>query len=204
CSPYSPFYDEQLAENHDYSPAKFKEALELSGILTSPLYEGHNGIFLVCLDDPARVKMANEICKTLNEAGLRLTVNALERKKFDEALKNRAYDVYLGEIRLTADFNLTELLKQYKNATFSAITTTALTALCSGALANSGSYTELYRRLLEAAPICPLVFKSHAVYVTRGKITNNTPGVDLVFHDKTQERSLADAYQTYREEEPTE
>lgn len=202
CSPYSPFYDEQLAESHDYSPTKFQEALTNSGILTSSQYEGHSGTFLVCLDDPARVKMANLICDTLNEAGLRLTVNALERKQYEAALENHSYDVYLGEIRLTADFNLASFLKQGKSSQFSSSSTASLIALCTGALANSGTYSELYRKLLDAAPICPLVFKSHAVYVTRGKITNNTPGVDLIFHDRAQERSLADAYQTYREEEP--
>lgn len=203
CSPCSPLYDEQLAEKYDYSPVKFQEALESAELLTSSTYEGHSGIFLVCLEDPARVKLANSICKTLNEAGLRLTVNALERKQYETALKNKKYDVYLGEIRLTTDFDLSALLETTQNMQFSTVSTNSLLALCEGALANSGTYAELYRRLLESAPICPVVFKSYAVYVTRGLISNNTPGVDLVFHDSTQERTLADAYQAYREESPT-
>ena len=203
CSPYSPLYDEQLAEKYDFAPAKFQTALNASGILTSPQYEGYSGVLLVCLDDPARVKLANTICKTFNDAGLAMTVNALEKKQYETALENKAYDLYIGEIRLTADFNLTSLLKNTQSTQFSTVSTAGLIALCEGALANSGSYSELYRKLLEAAPICPMVFKSYAVYVTRGEISNNTPGVDLVFHDHTTERTLADAYQTYREEVPT-
>ncbi len=203
CSPYSPLYDEQLAEKYDYSPTKFKEALESSELLTSTQYEGYSGVLLVCLEDPARVKLANLICKALNDAGLTMTVSALERKQYETALENDSYDLYLGEIRLTADFDLSALLKSTHNTQFSTVNTNGLLALCESSLANSGSYAELYRRLLESAPICPVVFKSYAVYVTRGQISNNAPGLELVFHDRSQERVLSDAYQTNREEEPT-
>ena len=132
-----------------------------------------------------------------------MTVKALERKQYETALDNKSYDLYLGEIRLTADFNLSTLLKSFRNTQFSTVSTNGLLALCESSLANSGSYTELCRRLLESAPICPVVFKSYAVYVTRGEISNNAPGLELVFHDRSQERALSDAYQTNREEEST-
>ena len=200
CSPSSPFHDDQLAEDYDYAPAKFTEALKNSGILTNPEYEGHEGKFLVCLDDPARVKLADRICKVFTDAGLRLTVTALEKKQYEQALQNQDFDVYLGEVRLTANFNMSEFFMKYGNLQYGSISNTGLVTLCSGALANSGSYSELHRQILEWAPICPVVFKSYAIYVTRGKITNNEPGVDYVFHDGLQARSLADAYTTHREE----
>ncbi len=200
CSPSSPFHDDQLAEDYDYAPGKFKEALQATGILTDPEYEGHVGKFLVCLDDPARVKMAERICKVFTDAGLRLTVTALERKQYEQALRNQEFDIYLGEVRLTANFNLSEFFMKYGNLQYGSISNTGLVTLCSEALANSGSYSELHRQILDWAPICPVVFKSYAIYVTRGKITNNEPGVDYVFHDGLQKRSLADAYATQREE----
>lgn len=201
CSPSSPFHDDQLAEDYDYAPGKFQEALESSGILTDPDYEGHEGKFLVCLDDPARVKLADRICKVLTDAGLRLTVVALEKKQYEQALQNQDFDIYLGEVRLTANFNLSEFFMKYGNLQYGSISNTGLVTLCSEALANSGSYSELHRQILNSAPICPVVFKSFAIYVTRGKITNNEPGVDLVFHDGQQARSLADAYEAHREEQ---
>ncbi len=202
CSPSSPFHDDQLAEDYDYAPGKFKEALQNSGILTNTEYEGHEGKFLVCLDDPARVKLADRICKVFTDAGLRLTVTALERKQYEQALQNQDFDVYLGEVRLTANFDMSEFFMKYGNLQFGSISNTGLVTLCSEALANSGSYSELHRQILEWAPICPVVFKSYAIYVTRGKITNNEPGVDHVFHDGLTERSLADAYAAQREEPP--
>ena len=194
CSPSSPYHDDQLAEDYDYAPGKFKEALANSGILTDPEYAGHEGRFLVCIDDPARVELAERICKVLTDAGLRLTVVALERTKYEQALQSQNFDVYLGEVRLTANFNLSEFFMKYGNLQYGSINNTGLVSLCDEALANSGSYSELHRQVLDFAPICPIVFKSYAIYVTRGKITNNAPGVDLVFHDGEQARSLSDAY----------
>ncbi len=202
CSPSSPFHDGQLAEEYDYAPAKFNEALRNSGILTDPEYEGHEGKFLVCLDDPARVKLADRICKVFTDAGLRITVSALERKQYEQALRDQNFDVYLGEVRLTANFDLSEFFMKYGNLQYGSISNTGLVTLCTEALANSGSYSELHRQIMEWAPICPVAFKSYAIYVSRGKITNNEPGVDFVFHDGLQARSLSDAYAEYREEQP--
>lgn len=203
CSPASPFYDEQLAEEYDYAPAKYQEALTASGILTSSEYEGYSGIFLVCLDDPARVKLADRICKVLNDSGLSLTVTALEQKQYDEALKNQEFDIYLGEVRLTTNFDLTEFFLGNGDLQYGSIGDSGLITLCADTLANSGSCSELYRQILRSAYICPVAFKSYAIYVTRGKIDNNAPGVDLVFFDGNQARTLADAYKTQREEDTT-
>ena len=96
--------------------------------------------------------------------------------------------------------NLSEFFMKYGNLQYGSISNTGLVTLCNEALANSGSYSELHRQVLDFAPICPIVFKSYAIYVTRGKITNNAPGVDLVFHDGSQARSLSEAYGSDREE----
>ena len=77
-----------------------------------------------------------------------------------------------------------------------------LATLCEEALENSGSYVELCARLMEQAPICPVIFKSYAANVTRGVITNMVPAVDFVFHETENARTLADADKTYEPEMP--
>lgn len=197
CSPSSGLYDVQLAEEYDYAPGKFQAAVHNSGVLTSGVYDGYTGTFLVCMDDPTRVELAERICEVLNEAGIRLTVNALERNAYEDALARSQFDIYLGEVRLTANFDLSEFFMKYGNLQYGSIANTGLVTLCTEAIANSGSYSEFCSQLLNTAPICPVAFKSHAIYVTRGMISSNTPGVDLVFHDAATARSLSDADKTY-------
>ena len=197
CSPSSDLYDEQLAADYDYAPAKFTEAVKNSGVLTSGVYEGYIGTFLVCMDDPKRVATAEYIADALHEAGIFVKVSALERKAYEEALKKGQFDLYLGETRLTANFDLTEFFLKYGNLQFGSISNTGFVTRCTEALANSGAYSDLYNQLLREAPICPVVFKSYAIYVTRGMIDTNHPGLDHVFHNQENARTLADADKTY-------
>ena len=197
CSPSSDLYDTQLADDHDFAPGKFAEAVQSSGVLTSGVYDGHVGTFLVCMDDPKRVAVAERIAEVLNNAGIRVKVSALERNAYQTALEKSEFDLYIGETRLTANFDLTEFFLKYGNLQFGSISNTGFVTLCTEALANSGAYTDLYSQLLREAPICPVVFKSYAVYVTRGMIETNHPGLDYVFHNQDTARTLADADKTY-------
>lgn len=196
CNPASDLYDDQLAEDYDYAPGKFAEAVALSGVTTSENYVGHVGVFLVCSDDPTRVDAAERIAQALTDAGLALEVQALERSDYLSALRDGKYDLYYGEVRLTANFDLTEFFTQYGDLQFGSINDTGLATLCTDALKNSGSYFELCGQLVKKAPICPVLFKSYAVYVTRGMLSSITPGVDYVFHNAATARTLSDAFQS--------
>ena len=203
CSPSSDLFDDQLAETYDYSPAEFMEALSLSGVLTSEDYQNHAGIFLVCSDDQTRVSAANYICDVLKSYGLNLRVSIVDRDTYEEALDDGDFDLYFGEVRLTNNFDLSEFFDEYGDLCYGSIDSESLLKLCDKALGNSGSYVELCSQVMKRAPICPVAFKSYAVNVTRGMITNMYPAVDCVFHNYDGVRSLADADRTY-EPEPTE
>lgn len=197
CSPSSDLYDAQMAADYDYAPAKFMEAVEASGVLTSSSFEGHVGILLVCMEDTKRVVLAEHIAEVLNNAGIRVKVSSVDRKAYETALDRGEFDLYVGETRLTANFDLTEFFLKYGNLQFGSISNTGFVTLCTEALANSGAYSDLYSQLLREAPICPVVFKSYGVYVTRGMIDTNHPGLDFVFLNGDTARTLADADKSY-------
>lgn len=206
CNPLSDYYDEQLAKDYDYAPARFAEAVSNSKVTVSDDYLGHVGILLVCSDDPKRVAAAERIAETLKSAGLSITVNAVDREQYLKNLDDGDFDLYYGETRLTPNFDLTEFFTKYGNLQYGSINSTGLAALCTSALKNSGSFYELCGQLLQSAPICPVVFKSNAIFVTRGMLTDITPGVDFVFLQTEGARTLSDADITYSpsEETPTE
>ena len=60
------------------------------------------------------------------------------------------------------------------------------------ALENSGNYYELYKAVMDDGRLCPLLFRTYAVYATRGVAANLLPGLDNVFHTANN-RQLADA-----------
>lgn len=204
CNPASDLYDLQLAKEYDYAPGKFAEAVSASGVLTSKDYIGYEGIFLVCSEDTKRVTAAERIAEALTAQGLNLRVSAVDRDTFVSRLNAGEFDLYYAEVRLTAAFDLSEFFTRYGALQYGSISSTALAALCTDALKNSGSYDDLYAQLLQNAPICPVLFKSYAVYVTRGKLTAITPALDCVFRNADTARTLSDADKTYTPDEPSE
>ena len=201
CSPKSGLYDEQLAEKYDYAPASFIAALQSSGVTGSEEYANHVGYFIVCSEDPARVDAAQYICEELQKYGLNIRLNILDRASYKSALKGGNFDLYYGEVRLTANFDLTEFFREGGNLEYGRIASSSMVDMCKKALANSGSYVEMCAEFMKLARVCPVAFKSNAVYVTRGMITEMIPAVDCVFHGR-QQRTLSDVDRTYFSEEP--
>lgn len=204
CSPYSDLYDKQLAEQYDYAPAAFAAAVKESSVTTSTDYVGYTGKLLVCSEDPKRVAAADYIAEVLQKAGLHITVSAVDYDSYKTALQKGDFDLYYGEVRLTANFDLSEFFEEYGTLQYGSITSGGLSALCLASLGNSGSYPELCAQLMQQAPFCPVVFKGYAIYVTRGAISSITPAVDYVFHNAATARTLADADQTYADTAPVE
>lgn len=167
----SPFYDESLAAQYDYDPDAAKALAQPAG--TEP------GVFLVCSEDPTQVQLAQALCETLNAAGLPLEVKAVEQSNFQTILRAGSYDLYLGQVRLTADFDLRPFFSG--ELSYGGIGSTELNDLSAAALENEGNYYDLHRAVMTQAPFCPLLFKSYAVYTTRGAISNLTPGPGDVF-----------------------
>lgn len=193
CSPQSDLYDFSLSFDYDYDLQAFQAAVHNSGVLESATYEEHTGIFLVCSQDPTRVAAARAVAEVLTAAGLNITVSALDREAYEDALEKHDFDLYFGEVRLTANFNLSEFFTSDGSLNYGSISDAGLAMLCTTALENSGDFVELCRQVMDSARICPVVFKSYVVCVTRGRIATMTPAVDCVLHNSANARSLTDA-----------
>lgn len=204
CSPASDLYDEQLAESYDYSPASFRSALEESGVLSSADYANHSGIFLVNAEDPTRVRAAEYLCEVLTGYGLKMEVSAVDAAAYKTALSKGNFDLYYGETRLTANFDLSEFFKDKGALSYGRIASDSLYELCIKAYENSGNFVELCSRIAQDGRLCPVVFKSYGVFITRGRMTQLVPGLDCVFRTGTSRRTLADADRTYQQEVPQE
>ena len=110
-----------------------------------------------------------------------LTVEALEYDDYVTALQNGNYDLYYGEVRLSPDFDLSVFFGENAALGYGGITDSALALLCAQARENEGNAYNLYEKVMERGVLCPVLFKTYAVYSQRGRVTGLTPCLDGVF-----------------------
>lgn len=125
-------------------------------------------------DNTTRVQVAEKIAAQLEGAGLTVTVEKLAWEDYVSALERGNFDLYLGQVQLTSDFDLTPLL--------------------TGALAYGGGQSEVQELLnawrrtggeteLEAylagfaqrSPLAPICFLRGSLLVRWGLVTGVSP-----------------------------
>ena len=193
CAPTSPLYDQDLAQNYTHDPKAFAEALASVRIPD----EGAVTL-LVSSADPARQELAHRIADTMTEAGLKTEVTVVAQDVYRYRISTGQFDLYIGEVRLSSNFDLSEFFRTYGSLCYGGIRSENMERLCYDALDNSGNCFDLYRGVMENGFFCPLLFKSYAVMANRGVIGNLQPAVDNVFH-LPGGRSLADASVSFEE-----
>ena len=65
-------------------------------------------------------------------------------------------------------------------------------ALSQQALENHGNYFTLHKQVMDQGLICPVLFRSYAIFASRGRVSNIEPTRDSIFYYSSG-RTLADA-----------
>ena len=193
CAPSSPLYDQELALEYGYDREAFVKARHSAGVV-----EDYVATLLVCSNDPARIEMAYRIADSMNEAGVKVEVSSVDYDTYLYRLYVGQYDCFIGETRLSANFDLSEFFRPYGSLSIGAIQNSSMEQLCYDALENTGNCYDLEKSVMENAYFCPILFKSYAVMVNRGIITNLQPAMDNVFH-LAGGRTLSDATISFEE-----
>ena len=175
ASPHSPVYSSGLAEKYAYNPDKLTQAVTDAGA------EGAEIKLLVNSDDSIRLRVARRIAQMLSGCGLRVTMVENNTEKYLKALKNRSYDLYLGQTRLSPNMDLSAFFDSDGSLSYGGMSTPALYGLCLDALANSGNYYTLHQKVLEDGKLIPILFRTYAIFAQRGAFTDLTPSRDHVF-----------------------
>ena len=192
ASPLSPYYQPTLAEKYDYDALKFAKAVKEAGL------EGSEIVFLVNADDTLRVRVAREIGRMLSDCGLEVTMQELHGNTYVEALKNRYFDIYLGQTKLSANMDLSAFFATYGELSWGGVNDVGAYALCMQALENHGNYYTLHKTVMDNGLLCPVLFRSYAVYAIRGLLTELTPARDNVFYYSLGKPLTGPGTQEYR------
>lgn len=185
ASPNSPFYTAPLAKQYAYDPLVYQSAMSS--------VKGHTVTLLVNASDSLRVRVAQEIGRMLNTSGLLVEIDARTEDYYIAALNQGDYDMYLGQTKLSPNMDLSAFFGENGPLKYGGIDDLATYTLCLQAVENQGNYYTLHQKVMDDAYLCPIVFRSYAVYASRGLLTDLQPARDNIFCYSIG-RTLTDAY----------
>jgi peptide/nickel transport system substrate-binding protein len=172
--PDSPYYVATLAQKYGYDPTGAASAMSA--------VKGQTIRLLVNQNDSFRVKVAQEIGRMLSSNGLIVEVVNASSDEYRYKLRDGNYDLYLGQTRLSPNMDLSAFFSEYGALNYGGIDNPGIYNLCLQALENQGNFYTLYQAIMDEAYLCPVLFRSYAVYGTRGLLTGLTPARDNIFY----------------------
>lgn len=187
ASPLSPYYHQALASKYEYDPQKFTDAVAEAGLTEASV------TLLVNSDDSLRLRVARAIGKMLEEGGLVVKMKELSGSDYFYAIQSRAFDLYLGQTKLSANMDLSPFFNTYGELSFGGVNNMEAYTLCKKAIENHGNYYTLHKTVMDNGLLCPVISGSYAVYATRGLLSSLSPARDNIFYyslGKTMEQAL--------------
>ena len=186
ASPLCPYYNQTLASRYEYNPATYSKAIADAGL------KDREVVLLVNSEDSLRLRVARAIKDMLEAGGLKVTLSEQAGNDYYYALSQGSFDLYLGQTKLSPNMDLSHFFSTSGNLNYGGIADITTYTICQQALENHGNYYSLHQNVMENGLICPVVFRSYAVYATRGLLTELTPSRDNVFYysiGKTMEQA---------------
>lgn len=136
-----------------------------------------NGYYTISLnlivneENEQKVKLAQEIADSITASGIKINVIKYSFKEYLSALQNKNYDLYLGEIRLTNDMNLSELFGGYvyyqTTNDYGIVRENASREAYNKFLAGEISFGEFCDIFKQSCPFVPICFRNGVAIFSR-------------------------------------
>lgn len=171
-SPVSPLYPAELETT--YTAGSYGEALAARSSGNAAPLELR---LIVNEENSFKAALAEHIARALSQSYVTVTPVVLSWADYLVALNEKDFDLYLGEVRLTADWNITSLVGTNGALNYGGFTDASTDTALAAFLAKETTATAaaLCARLAEEAPILPVAFKSLSVLTPAGKINGVSP-----------------------------
>ena len=207
-SPLSPLYDESLAATLGYNLSLCRQVLGNAGLsdmdndgrleyLSYSVMHDAEIDLLVCSQSAGKGDVCKKLAEDLDSLGV--TVNVLELSWNDYVSAIRGddydgdgepdvhYDMYYAEVKLGADFDLTNLLTEYGTLNYGGIAdesyATYINAfLSAGDIDRSIRCGEMLQYIALNSPLVPVCFERHQVITHRNAVTGMEVTSSNVFY----------------------
>ena len=183
-SPQSALYPGE--DTAAYSRERYRQALEDAGLNTGTTTQLR---LLVNEESGEKGAVALAIAQMLTAADLEVVVETLPWTEYLEALANRDFDLYYGEVKLGADWDVTDLIGTAGGLNYggwsNASTDLLLSEFRSSADREQAAQA-LYTHLAAQCPILPVCFTNTSVLTHRGIVEGMTPTADNIFYGFAQ------------------
>lgn len=193
-SPNAPGYEDMNETFSQYSDRTFSSILNSKGAADTNgdgwLEVNGNTMsvtFIVCDSDDYKVEAAEKIASSLNSVGIKVNLKALPYEEYLYALSEGNFGMYYAEVRLPANFDLSEILISDGKLNYGGYTSygEALNNYLAAETSNQKNTAakELCRLIYEKSPIVPICYNKNAVAVPRSEIRGVTPSQQYLFWD---------------------
>ena len=178
-SPHSSLYPTEMAST--LASPDLAAALESAGVTES---RPRTVTILVSESDSFKVSIADYLSRTLSTDVLTVSVRSLPWSDYLTALQNGNFDLYLGEVRLTANWDISSLARTGGALNYGRYADAQCNTLLDAFSLNETDQTAraLYRYLAQSAPIAPIAFKTASVLTPSGLIDGLNPTVSSPFY----------------------
>lgn len=190
-NPICGLYNDSYSELYSYSYSKGLDALE-EATVTDADNDGLREIevtginieidinFIVCSDSAQKVAAARIVAKELEDLGITVTLRELSWYDYITALVTGDFDMYYAEVKLTADFDPTILMREdgllnYGKFNLEALENTVAAYLASDDETRQRNASLMFRDIVENAPIVTICFERHQVITHRGVVIGMKP-----------------------------
>ncbi|MBE7004359.1 MAG: ABC transporter substrate-binding protein, partial [Ruminococcaceae bacterium] len=178
-SPASPLYPTALEQ--PFESGAYAEALDPAGDNAGAPTELR---LVVNEENSFKVSLAEHLARQLSAAHITVTVAALPWSEYLSALEKGNFDLWLGEVRLTADWDVSALVGTNGALNYGKFSSAELDKALAAFLKEENEKTAaaFCERLIAEAPILPLAFKSLTVLTREGVVDGLHPTAAQPFY----------------------
>ncbi|MBR3705269.1 MAG: ABC transporter substrate-binding protein [Oscillospiraceae bacterium] len=178
-SPMSMLYPDSL--DGAYSQEKTRDAIATAGYDTG---ESRELILLVNEEDSFRIDNADYIAQQLSVLDWKITVRVLPWTEYLVALEQGDFDLYYGQVRLCADWDVSDLVATTGAMNYGRFSDQKMDLLLSEFRQSNdrtGAAYTLYNYFAQMAPIAPVCFRNYTVLTHPFVVENMATAPDRTF-----------------------